>query len=261
MKFKKLFIIMASIAIIAAFAVPAFAGTFGEDYGEIPWSPTAPVVDGQMDELYEKGLYFVMDHLKVGCIDTGSYAEGWITWNGDYLYVFYKVYDGEVLMPDAARAEKPWDYDCSVFLIDYTGESMYIDDNKTLAQVLQFRMDVSGYQTVYGYNPTIEIQNKQAWQAYGSGPEDVGSSNNNEKELYATDFFEAAIITTTDMYTVEFKLPLSNKGFNSWGNVTLEPGDSFAFCGNITDNYTGCIDSVPSYRPEGIDDTIWEAQY
>ena len=74
MKIKKLFTAVAFIAILAAFAVPAFAGTFGEDYGEIPWAPTAPVMDGQMDDVYADGLFYVMDHLKTGCVDSGSYA-------------------------------------------------------------------------------------------------------------------------------------------------------------------------------------------
>ena len=261
MNFKKLFVIMASIAIIAAFAVPAFAGSFGEDYGVIPWTPEAPVVDGQMDELYENGLYYNMNHLEPGRIDTGLTTECWVVWNGDYLYAYYIVHDNDVLMPDKGRVLNPWKYDSATFMIDYTGESYYIDDNGTLAQVLQFRMDVSGYQTAYGYDPTIKEQNKMSWQAYGSGAGDVGSSNNNVNELYATDFFEAACISSSEGYTVEFKLPLSNKGFNSWGNVTLEPGDTFAICGQINDDYTGRPDELSMYRVDGVDDSIWEAQY
>ena len=262
MKFKKLFAVIAFVAVLAVFAVPAFAGSLGEDWGEVPWVPEAPVLDGQMDDLYENALFFVVDHPRPGDPDTGLMAEYRVMWHGDHIYVLATVYDYDIVLPDAGRSRpNPWLYDSAEFLIDYAGDNYYIDDNGTLPQVLQFRSDVSGYQSSYGYNPTITEQKKMAWQAYGKDESAVGSKANNEKGLYAGDFFESAVFFTSDMYSVEFKLPLSNKGFNSWGNVTLEPGDSFAIMGQVNEDYSGRTGDVTLYRLEGLDETIWQAQF
>ena len=259
MKFKKLFAVVATIAIIVSSAIPAFAGTLGENYGVIPWVPTAPVVDGIMEDFYADGLYYLLDYLQPGCKETGLITECWVVWHGDYLYAYYMVHDKDVILPDMARSLYPWKYDSATFFIDYTGSSYYTNSNATLAQVLQFRIDVSGYQTAYGYSPL----NNKSWQAYGSGPSDVASSSANPKGLYATDFFEAAYVTATEGYTVEYKLPLSNKGFNSWGEITLKPGDTFAIGGQVNDDFTGRAEDeeLAMYRIEGMDDTIWQAQY
>ena len=266
MKLKKLFAIVVSVAIIASFAVPAFAGMLGEDYGEIPMAATAPVVDGQMDDVYNKGLYFPVDHLRPGDLDTNVYAECWVVWNGDYLYAFYKVEDPDVVLPDKGRTKgpKPWEYDSAEFFIDYAGNGSYVTDSgewSDLPQVVQFRTDVSGYQTSYGYNPTSGKADDVAWSAYGTTAGDIGSVAN-ENGLYAGDIFESALITSSDMYTVEFKLPLSNVGITPWGECTITPGVTFSIGVQINDEYSGRkAEELSLYRLEGIDNSAWEAQY
>ncbi len=260
MKFKKLFAVVATVAMIAASAVPAFAGVFGEDYGTIPWAPTAPVIDAQMDDVYADGLNFPIDHLQPGKLDTGLMAECWVVWHGDYLYAFYEVNDPDVVRPDASRSKNPWEYDSVEFFIDYAGTSVYGDDygdtNATLGQVLQFRIDASGYPTAYGYNPYTT----KSWQAYGYDAGSVGAVKN-DMGLYAGDFFESAGNFTSDIYTVEYKLPLTNVGFNDWGEYTIKPGDAFAFSVQINDDYTGRMGESSLYRLSGLDDSAWEAQY
>ena len=264
MKLKKLFAIVVSMAIIASFAVPTFAGMVGEDYGEIPMAATAPVIDGQMDDVYNKGLYFPVDHLRPGDIDTNVWAECWVVWNGDYLYVYFKVEDPDIVMPDRARTKKAWEYDSAEFFIDYSATGSYVTDSNdfaNLTQVLQFRTDVSGYPTSYGYKPVSGSSDSAAWKAYGAGPGDVGCEAN-ENGLYAGDIFESAIISSTEMYTVEFKLPLSNVGITPLGECTITPGVTFSIGVQINDEYSGRkAEELSLYRLEGIDNSAWEAQY
>ena len=257
MKFKKLFAVVAAIALMAATAVPAFAGTLAEDYGTIPWAPEAPVIDGQMDDVYADGLTFPIDHLQPGKLDTGLMAQCWIVWNGDYLYAFYEVNDPDVVRPDAARSKNPWEYDSVEFFIDYSGVA-YDNGGKDyqLGQVLQFRIDATGYPTVYSYNPLIQ----KSWYAYGYDAGSIGAAKN-DNGYYAGDIFGSAGNFTSDIYTVEYKLPLTNKGFTNWGEYTLQPGDAFAFSVQINDDYTGRTGESSLYRLSGLDNSAWQAQY
>ena len=262
MKFKKFFVLVACMAMLVTSALPAFAGMLGEDYGEIPMAATAPVVDGQMDSVYSKGLYFPVDYLRPGDYDTALYAECWVVWNGDYLYAYCKVEDPDIVLPDSSRTKKAWEYDSVEFFIDYSGTGSYATGSgvtsPNLIQVVQYRVDASGYQTAYGY---LEEEQDEAWASYGTTAADVGSQAN-PNELYAGDIFEFGFVSTADAYTAEFKLPLSNVAIIPWGEHTLEVGDAFAISVQVNDEYTGRkAEGLSLYRVPGLDDSAWQAQY
>ncbi len=254
MKFKKLIAVAASVAMLAASAVPALAGTMGEDYGTIPYVATAPVVDAQMDDVYADALKITVDHLEPGLLDTGLTAECYLVWNGDSLYAYYNVFDPDVLAPDAGRSKNPWDYDNVEFFIDYDGSSYSADDtDEHLNPCIQYRIDVSGYQSVYGFTPEDD-----SWSAYGLNADQPGSEYDDQGR-YAGDFYEAAGNFTSDVYAVEYKLPLTNTHL-TWGEDTIEPGETFGINIQVTDLYTGGSESS-RYRLPGVDDWAWDAQY
>ena len=254
MKFKKLFAVVACVAMLAASAVPAFAGEFGEDYGIVPWVAEAPAVDAIMEDCYNEGMHFYIDTLQPGGVDVGLVAECWMVWNGDYLYAFYKVDDPEVIPIDAGRTKNAWVVDSVEFFFDYSGNASYVDDNATLASTFQFRVDVSGYPTARGYNPTTS----KAWDVSGFDASSIKAAAN-EFGFYAGDIFKSAGNFATGVYTVEFALPRSSVGFTSWNEDVVDPGDTFAFSVQINDDYTRNA-GVDINKYSIVEDT-WAAQY
>ncbi len=238
---KKLFAIFAAVAMIAAFAVPAFAGVEGADYGVIPYVATAPVVDAIMDPVYAEGFHTDSFNIIRG-IDSGITAELWIVWNGDYIYAFYQVSDPDVVAPDPERSKNPWDYDNVEFFVDYSGV-MYSEDyaagsgEDTLNQCIQYRIDVSGYPSVYGFDA-----NEDSWNAYGANASAPGAEADDQGR-YADSFYKYDGNFASDIYTVEYAIPRTNTHL-SWGTETIEPGDVFGANVQITDFYTGSSDTT-----------------
>lgn len=256
-KLKKLIALLSCVAVLVCFSVPAFAGVYGEDLGEFPWVSTAPVVDAVMDDIYADAYHMVIDHLEPGCIDTGITADVWFCWHGDYIYAFYQVYDPDVVTPDPERSKNPWSYDNVEFFVDYSA-SCYSDSltgatQDVLDQCIQYRIDVSGYPSVYGKDPSGD-----SWSAYGKDASAAGASCDDQGR-YADSFFQYAGNFASDIYTVEYAIPLSNTHI-TWGTETIEVGDVFSINIQVTDFYTGGSDTA-RLRCEGVDDWAWDAQY
>ena len=253
---KKLFAIFAAVAMIAAFAVPAFAGVEGVDYGVVPYVATAPVVDAIMDPVYAEGFHTDSFNIIRG-IDSGITAELWIVWNGDYIYAFYQVSDPDVVAPDPERSKNPWDYDNVEFFVDYSGV-MYSDawaagdQVDTLDEAIQYRIDVSGYPSVYG-----KTREHGSWNAYGANASAPGAEADDQGR-YADAYFKYDGNFASDIYTVEFAIPRTNT-INPWGTETIEPGDVFGANVQITDFYTGSSDTTGMCFEDFDGDWSWDA--
>ena len=252
---KKLIALVACVALIVCSAVPAFAGAMGADLGEVPWVATAPKVDGVMDAVYAEAAFLVVDTLDEDCLDTGLVAKCYFCWNGDYLYAFYDVQDYDVMPVPAERSSSPWDYDNVEFFIDYAGDGVSnrlegVDTND-LDQCIQYRIDSSGYPSVYYFDAAGDD-----YGAYGLDGNSIGASMGAAGE-YADDHFYFASNFASDRYTVEFALPLTNT-LIPWGTETIEVGDVFGIGIQVTDKFAGGSDTS-RYRVDGMEGWAWSA--
>lgn len=246
---KKLLTVLVAIAMTVALAIPAFAGSEGEDLGEIPWTAADIVIDSVMDEAYLQGLHLEINENASDTLNTGLYGEAWILWKDGYLYAFFEVDDPEVLTPDPAKQmSQPWGTDNVEFFIDHSGTA-YCNDEDTdsdLTNCIQYRLDVSGWPSVYGFKA---VNSDETWHAYGEN----GKGDPDEDGNYADHYFEYAGNFTSNLYHVEYKIPL-REGATA--------GDSIAIFVQIYDMYTGGENRVrigPCTNAAGRD-WAWNAQ-
>lgn len=232
---KKLFALSVVVAIVITMAVPSFAGSLGTYYGEVPYCPEEIVIDSVQDEAYIKynALKVLIDYIPSDEFNTGIHGTAYLLWSDGYLYTWIQVDDPEVCSPDPAKqVSSPWQTDCVEFFIDHTNESyMERDDGvsdgyvgKDYSNVIQYRLDVSGWPSVYGHD-----EEGNTWSAYGQNGQGRPDADGN----YADAYFDYAGNFVSNLYFVEYKIPL---------NEGVSAGDELGFGFMITDYYNGAAD-------------------
>ena len=256
MKIKKLMSLLLTAALVLSLATPLFAGVEGADYGVVPYSASPIIVDGVMDSAYSNGLHLNAFSVVRG-IDTGLSNNIWMVYQDNYLYVFMQVADPDVVVPDAERSKNPWDYDNVELFIDYSGNSysdVYAGGTgvDTLDQCVQYRLDVSGYPSVYG-----KTREYGSWNAYGANASAPGAEADSQGR-YASDLFKYAANFASDIYTLEYAIPLTNTHF-VWGTETLTAGDTFGLNVQITDFTSGSSDTTGYMFSDFDGEWAWDA--
>ena len=243
MKIKKLMSLLLTAALVLSLATPLFAGVEGPNYGVIPHATMPIKVDGIRDEAYTSNgnCIFIIDKILNG-IDTHVSAEVFLTYYGDTLYAFVQVSDPDIVVPDADHSRNPWDYDNVELFIDYSGNCYsdayaYGTGVDTLDQCVQYRVDVSGYPSVFGRDVSGD-----SWCAYGANDATPGAEAD-DYGRYASAFFQYAGNFASSVYTIEYAIPLTNTNL-PWGTETLTAGDTFGLNVMITDFYTDCTSTT-----------------
>ena len=149
--------------------------------GDVPKTTETITVDGVKDAIYDQGLSVMVDQEK----DAMVLAKGVVRllYSNGTLYAFAEVWDDYMYAPDkTAQAEAPWRTDSFEVFIN-------IKNSNNVNDVMQYRIDSSGYPSVY---------NKTGLTAYGPDA--------------AKQYFKYAAVASDNGYCTEFAIPVDAEG-------------------------------------------------
>ena len=176
-------------AVVLGPGLTASAHVDGGYLGDVPKTSETITVDGQKDDIYKYGLAIDIKYEK----DLLVHATGVVTllYSGGILYAFAEVTDDDMPEPDkTAQQESPWRTDSFEVFINITYSNNVYD-------VMQYRIDSSGYPSVY---------NKDGLNAYGNKA--------------AKEYFSYAEADTGTGYCCEFAIPVDAAGKDIGVNFT-----------------------------------------
>jgi len=179
---KILAAVIAALLTVALFAaVPASAHVDGGYLGDVPRTSVAIQVDAEKDAIYEYALKVEIDCEKDKPVH--AYGTAWLLYSNGTLYVYGQVFDEDVREPEEGKRQtSPWHTDSFEVFIN-------IPNNNNVNDVMQYRVDNSGWPCVY---------NKVDLSAYG--PEAVEG------------YFTYAAKEVDGGYCVEMAIPVDAAG-------------------------------------------------
>lgn len=217
---KKLIVLALTLLMIMSISVSA--APTGASLGDIPQTGIAITVDATKDDIYDKGLIIPLERpLTAGQNDYGTKGTAWCLFNNGTLYVVVNVKDSDIETPDPANQKSsPWSTESVEIFVDAGNKGEQ-------ANVLQYRIDVTGWPCVY----------TQAGRA-DYGQEAVG------------DAFGYACKLSSNEYWVEFAIPLEG---------AKTEGFQFGFQFQINDRSTKGDPQVQVMSPSSLGATSWSA--
>lgn len=217
---KKLIVLTLTLLMIMSISVSA--APTGASLGDIPQTSVAINVDATKDEIYDKGLIIPLERpITVGQNDYGTKGTAWCLFNDGILYVVVNVKDSDIETPDPANQKSsPWSTESVEVFVDAGNKGEQ-------ANVLQYRIDVTGWPCVY----------TQAGRA-DYGQEAVG------------DAFDYACKLGSNEYWVEFAIPVEG---------AKTQGFQFGFQFQINDRSTKGDPQVQIMSPSSLGATSWTA--
>ena len=187
---KRFITIAAAILLLAALSLtPVLAHKDNASYGSVPKSADAITIDGNKDDIYDKGLVVPMNRQYEGFGDAETDTRGtaWVLWQDGFLYVFGEI--KQSFLQDFGEAEErqsntPWECDSLEVFIDFSNEADGGDCD-------QFRIDAWGYRS-------FEQRTTTGDNSYGG---DASTADG---------VFEGAAKINGTNYNVEFKIPFQH---------------------------------------------------
>lgn len=218
---KKFALAMAALLVLSVLAIPAIAAEAGASLGDVPQSYADIVVDAVKDDIYESGLKLDISRpLTDGQDETGTSGIGWLLYKDGWLYEYIEVTDPQLFPPDPDKQTgTPWETDSVEVFVNVTNSDESTD-------VLQFRIDVTGWPCVYDQNGLADY-----------GPDAVG------------DQFKYAAKEVSGGYILEFGIPLN-----------VAEGTKVGFQNQINDRYDDDMSQVQWMTPSSLGSSSWTAE-
>lgn len=166
--------------------MPAAEDRVGGYLGDIPKTDVAITIDAVKDKVYSYGLTVDVNYEK----DAPVRAKGKVTllYSGGWLYAFAEVTDRDMIEPDPELQQKsPWRTDSFEVFVNKSNSDSVND-------VMQYRIDSTGYPTVY---------TKTGLAAYGPDK--------------AKEYFRYAAARNDNGYCAEFAIPIEFTGGSADG--------------------------------------------
>jgi len=190
MKHLKNLIIVITVILVLASSFSVSAAPYGKDLGFIPKVNSQNLtIDGDMENVYNYGLKLTT----IGATDPEIYADAWLLWDDEYLYMYAQVFDYEIYSEEKANSiEKQWYVDSFEIFVD--------DDNDGKNYPMQYRSNCYGL-------PSGDLRNVSA---------------ETEKEL--RERFICAAKLFDKGYYVEMRIPCKTGAGNKVGIMLQQNG-------------------------------------
>jgi Domain of unknown function (DUF1083). len=196
---KILSIVFAVCLIMSAMSVASFAAAGGANFGSIPKTSDAIVLDGIKDAVYDSGLILKVDARGPDSAhgsepDTTTTGVVYVVYTDGFIQIFGEMTDSTVIPQNADKdLGEPWMTDSLEVFLDYGNKS---------ETPLQYRISSYNY-------PSYQFPDVNSYGTEMSGTVGV---------------FEWAAKQTATGYTTEFKIP-----------ATISAGDQIGFLLQIND--------------------------
>lgn len=190
MKHLKSLIIVITVILVLASSFSVSAAPYGKDLGFIPKVNSQQLtIDGDMENVYNYGLKLTT----ISTTDEEIYADAWLLWDDEYLYMYAKVFDYEIYPEEKANSiESQWYTDSLEIFVD--------DDNDGKNYPMQYRSNSYGL-------PSGDLRNVSA---------------ETEKEL--RERFICAAKLFDKGYYVEMRVPCETRAGNKVGIMLQQNG-------------------------------------
>lgn len=164
---------MTAVMLFAALAVTAFAGEYSEQdgrpddalyFGEVKRG--TPKIDGKMDEIYKDSIYFYIGQraeeqycpMKNDENQDPNWSSanplkkedcyGYILWDDDYMYLYARAYDANIVDSDCIGFFFKYDQFCYAVNVNFDGESSMADTqdyDMYMSQFITNKNEEEGY--------------------------------------------------------------------------------------------------------------------
>ncbi|MBE6658917.1 MAG: hypothetical protein E7604_10820 [Ruminococcaceae bacterium] len=197
---KKLFSVILAGVILSSLAASVSASYDGAKVADVPKVPSADLIkiDGNMDDaVWADAVKVEINQFNVG-EENDTHGTAYMLWGDNTWYLFYDVYDAEIVPPtEDAQNNTPWTTDSVEMFFDFGNEHADL--------VQQFRVDCDGWLSYYTEGGADSIYGPDAGQFFG----------------------DYAVVMDKDGYNVEVAVNLEK-----WG---LKEGDAIGMQLQIND--------------------------
>jgi hypothetical protein len=197
---KKLFSVILAGVILSSLAASVSASYDAAKVADVPKVPSADLIkiDGNMDDaVWADAVKVEINQFNVGT-ENDTHGTAYMLWGEGTWYLFYDVYDAEIVPPaEDLQQNSPWNTDSVEMFFDFGNEHADL--------VQQFRVDAAGWLSYYTEGGADSIYGPDAGQFFG----------------------DYAVVMDKDGYNVEVAVNLEK-----WG---LKEGDAIGMQLQIND--------------------------
>lgn len=197
---KKLFSVILAGVILSSLAASVSASYDAAKVADVPKVPSADLIkiDGNMDDaVWADAVKVEINQFNVGT-ENDTHGTAYMLWGEGTWYLFYDVYDAEIVPPsEDMQQNQPWNTDSVEMFFDFGNEHADL--------VQQFRVDAAGWLSYYTEGGADSIYGPDAGQFFG----------------------DYAVVMDKDGYNVEVAVNLEK-----WG---LKEGDAIGMQLQIND--------------------------
>ena len=159
---KKLFSVILAGVILSSLAASVSASYDGAKVADVPKVPSADLIkiDGNMDDaVWADAVKVEINQFNVG-EENDTHGTAYMLWGDNTWYLFYDVYDAEIVPPtEDAQNNTPWTTDSVEMFFDFGNEHADL--------VQQFRVDTTGWLSYYTEGGADSIYGPDAGQFFG----------------------------------------------------------------------------------------------
>ena len=192
---KKLFSVILAGVILSSLAASVSASYDAAKVADVPKVPSADliVIDGEMnDAVWADAVKVEINQFNVGT-ENDTHGTAYMLWGDDTWYLFYDVYDAEIVPPtEDAQNNTPWTTDSVEMFFDFGNEHADL--------VQQFRVDAAGWLSYYTEGGADSIYGPDAGQFFG----------------------DYAVVMDKDGYNVEVAVNLEKWGLKEGDAIGLQ---------------------------------------
>lgn len=159
---KKLFSVILAGVILSSLAASVSASADGAKVADVPKVPSADLIkiDGNMDDaVWADAVKVEINQFNVGT-ENDTHGTAYMLWGDGTWYLFYDVYDAEVVPPsEDMQNNQPWNTDSVEMFFDFGNEHADL--------VQQFRVDATGWLSYYTEGGADSIYGPGANEYFG----------------------------------------------------------------------------------------------